>query len=218
MLPSALVALAYLIGSIPFSYLVVKLMAGKDVRELGSGNVGATNAARAGGTGAGMIALLLDIGKGWVVIELARWLLQMPAWPFEAGPMPWQSHEAWVGFAGFLAVTAHMFPVWLGFHGGKGVATAAGVFLGLDPIVLLGGMIIFAIVLLASRYVSLASILTAAAIPLLFRFLANGAPFWHIVMSIAITIAVITKHHGNIARLAQGRERRLGEPQGGDDE
>lgn len=218
MLPSALVALAYLIGSIPFSYLVVKLMAGKDVRELGSGNVGATNAARAGGKGAGIVALLLDIAKGWLVIALARWLVQMSGWPFEAGPMPWQSREAWVAFAGFIAVFAHMFPVWLGFHGGKGVATAAGVFLGLDPIVLLGGMIVFAIALLASRYVSLASMLTAAAIPLLFRFLANDAPFWHIVMSIAIAIAVITKHHGNIARLAQGRERRLGERRGDDDE
>lgn len=218
MLPSALVALAYLIGSIPFSYLVVKVMAGKDVRQLGSGNVGATNAARAGGKAAGVVALLLDIAKGWLVVAIARWIVQQPGWPFAAGPMPWESREAWVAFAGFVGVVAHMFPVWLRFHGGKGVATAAGVFLGLNPIVLLGGMIVFAIVLLASRYVSLASIATAAAIPLLFRFLVNDAPFWHIVMSIAIAIAVITKHHENIARLAHGRERRLGQGEGKDDE
>lgn len=211
MLPSALVALTYLIGSIPFSFLVVKLLAGKDVRELGSGNVGATNAARAGGKLAGVLALLLDIAKGWAVIAFARWMVMRPEWPFDVGVLPWQSREMWIALAGFIAVMAHMFPVWLRFHGGKGVATAAGVFLGLDPIVLLGGILVFAIVLLASRFVSLASILTAAAIPLLFRFLANDAPFWHIVMSIAIAIAVIAKHHSNIARLAQKRERRMGQ-------
>lgn len=211
MLPSALVALAYLIGSIPFSYLVVKFLAGKDVRELGSGNVGATNAARAGGKKAGILALILDIAKGWAVIAFARWIVLRPSWPFDAGVLPWESREMWVALAGFIAVMAHMFPVWLGFRGGKGVATAAGVFLGLDPIVLLGAVLVFAIVLLAFRYVSLASIVTAAAIPLLFRFLANGAPFWRIVMSIAIAIAVITKHHSNIARLAGGRERKLGQ-------
>jgi glycerol-3-phosphate acyltransferase PlsY len=211
MLPSALVALAYLAGSIPFSYLVVKFLSGKDVRELGSGNVGATNAARAGGKKAGILALVLDLAKGWAVIAFARWIVLRPGWPFEAGVMPWESREMWIALAGFIAVMAHMFPVWLGFRGGKGVATAAGVFLGLDPIVLLGGILVFAIVLLAFRYVSLASIVTAAAIPLLFRFLANGAPFWRIVMSIAIAIAVITKHHSNIARLAGGRERKLGQ-------
>lgn len=211
LLPVALVALAYLLGSIPFSYLVVKFLAGKDVRELGSGNVGATNAARAGGKKIGVLALLLDIAKGWAVIALARWIVSLPSWPFEAGMSPWQSREMWIALAGFIAVMAHMFPIWLGFQGGKGVATAAGVFLGLDPIVLAGAILVFAIVLLAFRYVSLASIVTAAAIPLLFRFLATGAPFWRIVMSIAIAIAVITKHHSNIARLAQGTERRLGE-------
>lgn len=210
-LPVALVALAYLLGSIPFSYLVVKFLAGKDVRELGSGNVGATNAARAGGKKAGILALLLDIGKGWAAIALARWIVSLPSWPFEAGMSPWQSREMWIALAGLIAVMAHMFPIWLGFHGGKGVATAAGVFLGLDLIVLAGAILVFAIVLVAFRYVSLASIVTAAAIPLLFRFLATGAPFWRIVMSIAIAIAVISKHHSNIARLAQGTERRLGE-------
>lgn len=212
MLPVALVLAAYLIGSIPFSFLVVKLIAGKDVREFGSRNVGATNAARTAGRRAGVLALLLDILKGWLAITVARWIVSQPGWPFAAGSAPWQMREMWIALAGLLAVLAHMFPVWLRFHGGKGVATAAGVFLALDPIVLLGAMLVFAIVLLVFRYVSLASMVTAASIPVLFRFLALGAPFWRIVTSLIIAIAVIAKHHSNIARIIDGSERRLGQP------
>jgi acyl phosphate:glycerol-3-phosphate acyltransferase len=211
MLPVALVALAYLIGSIPFSFLVAKTLAGKDVRELGSGNVGATNVARTAGRFAGILALLLDIAKGYGAVVLAQWLVSRPGWPFEPGLAPWQSREMWIAFGGLIAVLAHMFPVWLRFHGGKGVAAAAGVIAALDPIVMAGAILVFAIVLLAFRYVSMASIVTAAAIPLLFRFLADGAPFWRIVMSIAIAVAVILKHHTNIARMVQGTERKIGQ-------
>jgi acyl phosphate:glycerol-3-phosphate acyltransferase len=211
MLPVALVALAYLIGSIPFSFLVAKALAGKDVRELGSGNVGATNVARTAGRFAGILALLLDIAKGYGVVLLAQWLVSRPGWPFEPGLAPWQSREMWIAFAGLIAVLAHMFPVWLRFHGGKGVAVAAGVIVALDPIVFAGAILVFAIVLLAFRYVSMASIVTAAAIPLLFRFLADAAPFWRIVMSIAIAVSVILKHHTNIARMVQGTERKIGQ-------
>lgn len=211
MMPALLLALAYGIGSIPFSFLIVKLVAGRDVREVGSRNVGATNAARAAGRWAGVAALLLDIAKGWAVIALARMLVARPEWPFDAGAMLWQSRELWVALAGLIAVLGHMFPVWLGFHGGKGVATATGVFAGLSPIVIAGGILVFAIVILSARYVSLASIVTAASIPLFFRFLANGSPFWHIVVSILIAVAVILKHHSNISRLAQGTERKLGQ-------
>ncbi len=212
MLPIALILAAYVLGSIPFSFLVVKVMAGKDVREHGSGNVGATNVARTAGRFAGIVALLFDIAKGWGAVMVARWLVSQPSWPFAAGTEPWQSREFWIALSGLLAVLAHMFPVWLRFHGGKGVATSAGVILALDPIVLLGAILIFAIVLLLFRYVSLASMITAASIPVLFRFLAQGAPFWRIVMSIAIAVAVIVKHHENIARIVDGTERRLGEP------
>lgn len=212
MLPVALVVAAYLIGSIPFSFLVVKLMAGKDVREHGSRNVGATNVARTAGRGAGIIALLLDIAKGWGAVMIAQMIVSQPAWPFVAGSQPWQMREMWIALAGLLAVLAHMFPVWLRFHGGKGVATAAGVFLALDPIVLLAAMLVFAIVLLVFRYVSLASMVTAASIPVLFRFLVAGPPFWRIVMSLAIAVAVILKHHSNIARIVDGTERKLGQP------
>lgn len=211
MLPGLVVVLAYLIGSIPFSFLVVKVVAGKDVREHGSQNVGATNVARTAGKVPGVIALLFDITKGYTVIVVARLLVVRPEWPFDAGLMPWQSREFWVALAGLVAVIGHMFPIWLHFHGGKGVATATGVFLALDPIVIAGAILVFAIVLLASRYVSLASIVSAASIPLLFRYLARNAPFWHIVISIGIAIAVILKHHSNIARLVQGTERKLGQ-------
>jgi glycerol-3-phosphate acyltransferase PlsY len=211
MLPVTLVVFAFLIGSIPFSFLVVKLTSGKDVREHGSRNVGATNVARTAGRVAGISALLLDLAKGYSAVMLARWIVAHPAWPFEPGLAPWQSREMWIALAGLLAVLGHMFPPWLHFHGGKGVATAAGVFAALDPVVVLAALLVFAIVVLATRYVSLGSMVTAAAIPLLFRFLAHDAPFWRIVMSIAVAIVVIVKHHSNVARLAAGTERKIGQ-------
>lgn len=208
--PVALIVLAYLIGSIPFSYLVARALSGKDVRVEGSGNVGATNVARTAGRGAGVLALLLDVAKGYAVVLLARSMVVRPEWPFAPGTQPWESREMWIALAGLIGVLAHMYPVWLRFHGGKGVATAAGVILALDARVFLASVIVFAIVVLASRMVSLASILTAASIPLLFRFVALESPFWRTVISIGIALAVIVKHHSNIARLVQGRERKLG--------
>jgi glycerol-3-phosphate acyltransferase PlsY len=210
MLAAALVALAYGIGSIPFSYLIVRLVSGKDVREHGSGNVGATNVARTAGKAPGIIALILDIATGYAVVALARLLVAQPRWPFEPGLRPWESREFWIAGAGLIGVLAHMFPVWLRFRGGKGVATGIGVVLALDPRVAAGTVLIFAIVVLLFRFVSLASIVGAASIPLLFRFLAHEAPFWRIVLSIGIALAVIFKHHENIARLAGGTERKLG--------
>lgn len=211
LLPPALVVLAYLIGSIPFSFLVVRLVAGRDLRREGSHNVGATNVARTAGRAAGIVALILDIAKGYAAVAMARWLVGQGGWPFAAGAAPWESREFWIALAGLVAVLGHMFPLWLKFHGGKGVATAAGVFLALSPIVIAGALLVFAIVLLVFRFVSLASIVTAASIPVLFRFLVQGAPFWHIVVSIAIAIAVIAKHHSNISRLVQGTERKMGQ-------
>lgn len=210
LLPITLVVFAYVIGSIPFSYLVARAFAGKDVREEGSRNVGATNVARTAGRGAGVVALGLDLAKGYAVIVMARWLVQRPDWPFAAGVLPWESREMWIALAGLIAVLAHMFPVWLGFHGGKGVATAAGVVLALDPRVFAASILVFALVVILSRMVSLGSILTAASIPLLFRFVAHEAPFWRTILSIGIALAVILKHHTNIARLVGGTERRLG--------
>ena len=212
MLPAALILGSYLLGSIPFSYIVVRLVSGDDIRQHGSRNVGATNVARTFGKGPGIIALLLDIAKGYTAIELARWILSRSDWPFVASATgsPLTSREFWIALAGLIAVLAHMFPVWLRFHGGKGVATATGIFLALDPRVVAAGAIVFLIVIVASRIVSLASIVSAASVPLFFRFLTD-APFWRTIVSIIIAMAVIAKHHSNIARMAQGKERRMGE-------
>jgi glycerol-3-phosphate acyltransferase PlsY len=211
-LPLAVVLGAYLIGSIPFSFLVVKAFTGADIRQHGSRNVGATNVARNFGKLPGVIALVLDLAKGYAAVEVARWITSLPQWPFAPGASPLHSREMWISLAALIAVLAHMFPLWLGFHGGKGVATATGAFFALDPIVVAAGAIVFLIVLIATRFVSLASIVSAASIPLFFRFLAAGAPFWRTIFAILIALAVIMKHHSNIARLAQRKERRMGEP------
>ena len=209
---AGLLITAYLIGSIPFSFLIVKFTTGADIRKVGSHNVGATNVARSFGKLPGIIALLLDMAKGYAAVALAKWITTSPRWPLPAGvdASPLHSHAFWISLSALIAVLAHMFPVWLGFHGGKGVATAAGAFLALDPLALAAGGIVFAIVVIATRFVSLGSIVSAASIPIFLRFLTH-APFWSIVISIVIALAIIVKHHSNIARLAQGRERKMGE-------
>src|SRR5205823_8243591 len=213
MLPLLLIAAAYLIGSIPFSYLVVRRMTGQDIRQHGSRNVGATNVARSFGKAPGIIALFLDGAKGYAVVVLAEWLVRRPAWPLPVGidASPLHSTSFWIAFAALVAVVGHMFPVWLRFHGGKGVATATGAFLALDPIAVAASLIIFFIVLLTVRFVSLASIVSAAFFPIFLRFLSRG-PFWTTVVSIVISLLIIVKHQSNIARIAQGTERRIGDP------
>ncbi len=212
MLPAGLLLLAYLIGSIPFSFLVVKAFAGADIRQHGSRNVGATNVARTFGKLPGIFALLLDIAKGYGAVAMAAWIVRMPQWPIGADThvASIRQPEFWVGLAAIMAILGHMFPIWLRFHGGKGVATATGAFLAMHPLVVAGGVIVFIGVLLTSRFVSLASILSAASMPLFFRYFAH-APFWIDVASAAIAILVISKHHSNIARLVHGTERRMGE-------
>ena len=205
MLPISLVVVAYLLGSIPFSFLVVKLVAGADIRQHGSRNVGATNVARSFGKLPGIVALILDGAKGYAAVAVARWIVGRPEWS-----APLRSDAFWITLAAVVAVLAHMFPVWLKFHGGKGVATATGAFLAIDPKGLGAALIVFVIVILATRIVSLASILSAASIPIFLRFLTH-ATFWTVVLSIVISIAIIVKHHSNIARLAQGTERKMGE-------
>jgi glycerol-3-phosphate acyltransferase PlsY len=213
MLPLLLVAAAYLIGSIPFSWIVVRLVAGADIRQHGSRNVGATNVARSFGKAAGVAALLLDGAKGYATVALAEWLTRRPEWPLQASGnlSPLHSQAFWVALAALVAVLGHMFPVWLRFHGGKGVATAAGAFVALDPLAILAALIVFAIVLLATRYVSLASIVSAASFPLFLRFLTR-APFWTTVISILISLLIVAKHRSNIARIANRTERRFTDP------
>lgn len=212
MLVAGLLVASYVIGSIPFSFLIVKLMTGADIREVGSRNVGATNVARSFGKLPGIIALILDAAKGYAVVAIALSVTASASWPLATGgdTSPIHSRAFWVTLCALIAVIGHMYPVWLRFHGGKGVATGAGAFLALDPLSFAAGLIVFAIVIIASRFVSLASILSAASIPLFLRFLTH-APFWTINLSIVISILIIVKHHANIARLAGGRERRMGE-------
>lgn len=201
-----LVIVSYLIGSIPFSYLVVRLFSGSDIRQHGSGNVGATNVLRSFGKAAGAISLALDLGKGIAAVTLARWCLRSSWWPESATLGP----SFWIGVAAFVAVVGHIVPVWLGFRGGKGVATAAGVFVALDPISMGIGILLFFAVVSVTRYVSLGSILVAAAMPLIFRYVRHE-PMWIVISAVGIAFIVILRHIGNIRRLATGTERKIGE-------
>jgi glycerol-3-phosphate acyltransferase PlsY len=186
---------AYFFGSIPFGLLLAKLFGGQDVRKAGSGNIGATNVSRVAGPVAGVLTLLLDAAKGSAAVILAARLASGSA--------------LWMMIAGFLALIGHCFPVWLRFKGGKGVATAAGVFLALCPLAMLGALLLFILVAAFWRYVSLGSITAAAAIPLLMYLLwAPGHAPPHVVTfgSLTIALLVIYKHDANIQRLVQGEE------------
>jgi len=186
---------AYFFGSIPFGLLLAKLFGGPDVRKAGSGNIGATNVVRVAGPLAGILTLLLDAAKGSAAVVLAARLTNESA--------------VWMMMAGFLALIGHCFPVWLRFKGGKGVATAAGVFLALCPLAMLGALSLFILVVAFWRYVSLGSIAGAAAIPLLMYLLwaPRHAPP-HVVTfgSLAIALLVVYKHDANIQRLVEGEE------------
>lgn len=193
-----LVLLAYFLGAIPFGYIIVKLREGRDVRAAGSGNIGATNVGRVAGTGAGIVTLLLDAAKGW----LAVWF---------AGEFSGHSEYCIMG-AAVAVVAGHMFPVWLKFKGGKGVATAMGAFLPICWQAVVGGMIVFVLVVAVWRYVSLGSILAAAAMPvMLYRLYATQPAPWVVSgAAIVISLLIIVKHHENIGRLIAGTENRLG--------
>jgi glycerol-3-phosphate acyltransferase PlsY len=187
--------IAYLLGSLPFGLILAKLFGGRDVRKAGSGNIGATNVLRVVGPLAGILTLLLDAAKGWSAVSLA-------------GRVTHEQTTVMV-LAGFLAMIGHCFPVWLGFRGGKGVATAAGVFLALCPSAFLAALVLFIVVVSFWRYVSLASLAAAAALPLLVYLLwaPRFAPPETVTLgSLAIAALVIVQHRGNIIRLARGEE------------
>jgi len=208
-LPFGLILLSYFIGSIPFSYLIARMVGKTDLRRVGSGNVGATNVLRSVGKTAGVLALLLDALKGMTVVWIATRVVQEGAWPWvdHAGSVL-GSPSFWIGFSALAAVLGHMFPVWLRFKGGKGVATGAGVFLAIEPLAVAASAIVFLIVAILSRYISLGSIAAAASLPLFLRFL-TGAPFWTLIVSIIIAVLIILKHRENIARLVKGDEHRF---------
>ena len=198
---AALVLGAYLLGSVSFSYLIVKFKEGRDVRSVGSGNAGATNVLRASGKGPAALALLLDLVKGVAAVVGAR--------VFEA-PAPV------VGGAAFAVVLGHVFPVFLGFRGGKGVATSAGALGALEPVAMLATLAVFVVVVLWKRYVSLGSIMAALSFPLLVwaghRLGWGGREdLWIVAASGAIAALIVFKHRSNLGRLRRGAEPRLGE-------
>ncbi len=213
-IPFLLIAVvAYLLGSIPWGYLLVRVFRHQDIRATGSGNIGATNVVRSGAKGLGALTFFLDAAKGWVAVVFATGLLPML-------PARWVQHDAAYTFhvsvaaslAALCALVGHMFPVWLGFRGGKGVATAFGVFLALAwPIALLS-LAVFLLSLWRLRIVSLASILAAMVIPVAALALPpHTGRGWAVMTAlIAGPALVILKHHANIRRLLDGTEYRIG--------
>jgi acyl phosphate:glycerol-3-phosphate acyltransferase len=203
-------AFAYLLGSIPFGYLLVKAFRGEDIRLSGSGNIGATNVARSGAKGLGAITLVLDALKGL----LAVWLAAVVAGSNynvcgDHLTYPCVRTLPLMSTAALFAVLGHVFPVWLKFKGGKGVATALGVFTLLFPKAVLVSLAVFIIIVVVSRYVSLGSILAALAFPAAAYFLYH--PDWtSLALTAAVSLAVILKHHQNIRRLLAGTESRFG--------
>jgi acyl phosphate:glycerol-3-phosphate acyltransferase len=205
-----IVAVSYLLGSIPFGYLLVRIFRGVDVRTTGSGNIGATNVARLGSKALGIATLLLDALKGYAAVWIAGILVsQSPH-----SPDIWIMGELVVvlmALAGLSAIVGHMFPVWLGFRGGKGVATAAGAFAALAPRALLLALVAFAIVVGISRYVSLGSIVAAISFPIFFYLTAPPERmnlFVALLMSLS-SLLIVVRHKDNIRRLLAGTENRL---------
>jgi glycerol-3-phosphate acyltransferase PlsY len=191
---------AYLLGSIPFGYLLVRLFRKEDVRSTGSGNIGATNVARAGGTTLGLLTLLFDALKGCVAVLIAMHL----------APNTAQGPSTLAIAAAVAAVIGHVFPIWLRFHGGKGIATALGVFIALVPLVALSSVGVFLLIVATTRLVSLGSILAAVSIPFLAILLVpHRAPSLLVGLSF-ISLLSIIKHHANIVRLLHGTESRFG--------
>ncbi len=194
-IPMALCVAAYFCGSIPFGLLLGKLLGGTDVRKTGSGNIGATNVARSAGVGAGILTLILDVAKGAIPVWAARHYFP--------------DHAAFQILTGLAALVGHCFPVWLKFRGGKGVATAAGVFGVLCPAAAIGAFLVFALVVGFWRYVSLASVSAAAAMPLLIYFLwapHYAPPISVTAGSLAAALLIVYKHDANLQRLVEGTE------------
>lgn len=197
-----LIAIAYLLGSIPTGYLLVRIFRRQDIRTLGSGNIGATNVLRSGAKLLGVVTFLLDAAKG----ALAVWLCaRMATIGFPIAPLHAQA------LAAFCAVLGHMFPIWLDLRGGKGVATAFGVFVMLAPKAALLALLVFVLFFVIFRFVSLASILGCLSFPIAAWYTTRAS---HVLVVSAVEILlplfVILKHRQNIRRLFAGTEYRFG--------
>ena len=191
--------IAYLLGSIPFGYLIVRWQRGIDVRSTGSGSIGATNVLRNLGIAGFAGTFLLDFGKGYSSVLIATRLTS--------------GNPIWVAAAAVGAIAGHCFPVWLKFRGGKGVATAAGVFLALAPSEVGIALLLFAVIVAVTRYISLGSIIATGAFPMLLYVIDH--PPAPIVAGAAFSAAIIiTRHSANIGRLLRGVENRVGKTKG----
>ena len=196
MSPFLLVLVSYLLGSIPTSYWVGKTVYGVDLRQHGSGNLGATNTFRVLGWKAALPVFIVDVAKGFV-----------PAWYFPrlvAGPWGWALAY------GAAAILGHVFSIWVKFRGGKGIATSAGVFLGLAPWAVLAGFVVWAITVASTRIVSLASMLAAITIPIAVRLMPHEGGATLQYFTIALAAFVIWAHRDNVRRLLRGEEHRFG--------
>lgn len=190
---AAAVVAIYLIAAIPTGLLLARVMGGEDVRQKGSGNIGATNVYRVAGKLAGVLTLVGDTLKGYLP------LLAFTAW---LSPTPTQ-----LGIAAAVAIGGHCYPVYLGFKGGKGVATALGIFLVLSPKVVLGALIVFVLAVGLSRYISLGSVLAALSAPLLVLMFDHPQPIF--LSTLFIAALVVWRHRANIRRLLDGTESRF---------
>ena len=190
---------AYALGSIPFGLLIVKARGGPDIREVGSGNIGAANVSRNAGRFAGILTLLLDAAKGYFAVWLAaRWT---------------NGNIRWMMVAAILAVVGHMFTMWLNFQGGKGVATGLGVFLPICWQAVVAAAVLWLIVVVFWRYASLGSISAAAALPILIYILyapGHAPPEFVSFGTLLICVLVVAKHKSNVERLVAGTEPRIG--------
>ena len=190
------IVIGYLIGSVPFALLLARHIGAADLRQIGSGNLGAANVLRTSGIRAGILVAALDIAKGAASVLLAIRLS-----PDAAAPAA----------AGLAAIIGHVYPVWLRFRGGKGVATACGVFLVLAPLALIPAVMLFVLIVWATRYVSLGSVLASLALPA--AAFATGSPGPTVIAACAASALILFRHQSNLIRLFAGTERRLGRPE-----
>ncbi|MFB3776580.1 MAG: glycerol-3-phosphate 1-O-acyltransferase PlsY [Bryobacteraceae bacterium] len=192
--PLIALLLAYLLGAIPFGYLLVRLRTGADVRSSGSGNIGATNVLRTAGRAAGAATLLLDIAKGYLAVWLAARLTD--------------GSEFWMSLAALSVMAGHAFPVFLKFKGGKAVASCVGAFLCLAPLPLAAALVVFVVIVAVTRYVSLGSILAAGSLPLAVWLISHRSAY---VLAAALLAGgfIIWRHKSNLERLRAGTEHVL---------
>ena len=186
------VVIGYLLGSISFSYLIAKKVAGIDIRHHGSGNAGATNTLRVLGKGPGILVLLLDAGKGILSVLIASWIAD--------------GHLA-MALAGMASILGHNWPLFFGFRGGKGIATTIGVIASLSFFAFIWAVVVTLIVILLTRYVSLGSLVFLTLIPILMYF--HHDPPSYILVALIVAILGYARHRQNIVRLIQGKENKL---------